>query len=103
MMIIGAPGTGKTILAQQMAFANARAGGISLLFTGYSETHQKLISHNRQFPFFDPGLLGVKVHYGSLLDLLAEGPEKAEAAILESARRQSATLVLLDGFGSMRR
>ena len=65
IMLIGAPGTGKTILAQQMAFANGRAGGTSLFFTGYSESNQKLISHNRQFSFFDryEKLFGVGIWY----------------------------------------
>ena len=103
IMLIGAPGTGKTILAQQMAFANSRAGGTSLFFTGYSESNQKLISHNRQFSFFDLDMVGKSVYYDSLLELLTEGPDMAEKAIIQSARRHQASLVLIDGFGSMRR
>src|SRR4051812_39584183 len=38
-MLIGPPGSGKTILAQQLAFAAARRGETVLYFTGYSDTH----------------------------------------------------------------
>src|SRR5579884_4128369 len=76
VMIIGAPGTGKTVMAQQMAFYRAAEGGAALYLTGYSETHDKLLSHTRGLSFFRPDMLGDKVQFASLLDLLREGPDE---------------------------
>ena len=38
VMVIGPPGSGKTVLGQQIAFAGARRGEVALYFTGFSET-----------------------------------------------------------------
>lgn len=102
-MVIGAPGTGKTVLAQQIAFHEASRGGRVLYLTGYSETHDKLLSHGRGFSFFKPDAIGQQIQFSSLPDLLREGAEETEDAIIATARTQRATLVLLDGFRSMRR
>jgi circadian clock protein KaiC len=102
-MVIGAPGAGKTILAQQVTFAAARRGEPVLYLTGYSETHDKLLTYNRALSFFDPSLIPTLVQVGSLSDLLARGPAETEEAIVTTARAHRARLVVLDGFGSMRR
>ena len=51
--IAGPPGTGKTILAQQICFASAAGGGKALYYTTWSEPHDKLVRHLRPFSFFD--------------------------------------------------
>jgi len=45
VMVVGAPGLGKTILAAQIAFHHAARGGTALYLTGYSESHDKLLAH----------------------------------------------------------
>jgi circadian clock protein KaiC len=101
-VIIGAPGTGKTILAQQIAFHGAAQGATALYLTGYSETHDKLLAHNRGLGFFVPDLIGKQIQFGSLPDLLREGPETTVDAIVATAHAEHAALVVLDGFQSMR-
>ena len=101
--VIGVPGTGKTILAQQVAFRVAAGGSSALYLTGYSETHDKLLAYGRGLRFFRPDLVGGPVQYMSVADLLRTGAAETEAAILETARAARARLVVLDGFGSMRR
>ena len=101
-MIIGAPGTGKTMLSLQIAFHNASCGARVLYLTGYSETHDKLITHNSGLSFFAPDLIGQQIQLGSLPDLLREGAEETVDAIVETAHVQHASLVVLDGFRSMR-
>jgi circadian clock protein KaiC len=102
VMVIGAPGTGKTILAQQIAFHAAARGEVALYFTGYSETHDKLLAHNRMLTYFVPEVLGTGVQLGSLPDLLDQGAPATERGIVETARTRHASLVVLDGFRSMR-
>jgi predicted ATP-dependent serine protease len=46
VLVVGAPGAGKTMLAQQIGFHRARQGESVLYLTGYSETHDKLVAHN---------------------------------------------------------
>src|SRR5205809_6561680 len=64
VMVIGPPGTGKTILAQQIAFRAAARGEITLYLTGYSETHEKLLAHNRSLTYFAPDAIGAQVQMG---------------------------------------
>jgi circadian clock protein KaiC len=102
-MVVGAPGTGKTTLAQQMAFHAASQGAATLYLTGYSETHAKLLAYGRGFRFFAPEHIGTLIHYLSLADLLARGADETEQSIVHTAREQRARLVVLDGYRSMRR
>ena len=101
-MVIGTPGTGKTLMAQQIAFHNAARGAAVLYLTGFSETHDKLLRHSRGLTFFAPHLVGSRIQFGSLTDLLREGADETVTAIVETARAQHASLVVLDGFRSMR-
>ena len=101
-MIIGAPGTGKTVLSLQIVFHNAAQGTRILYLTGYSETHDKLIAHNRGLSFFAPDVMGQQIQLASLPDLLRSGAEETVDAIVETARAQETSLVVLDGFRSMR-
>jgi circadian clock protein KaiC len=102
VMIIGPPGSGKTILAQQIAFTAARRGEGALYFTGYSETNHKLMAHNRSLAFFDPDIIGANIEMESLPDLLEEGSVQAEQVVVQTARKRQASLVVLDGFRSIR-
>src|SRR5690348_12332796 len=51
-LIIGVPGSGKTTLASQIAFASAHAGRTVLILTALSESTNKLLEHLRDFAFF---------------------------------------------------
>lgn len=102
VMVVGPPGSGKTILGQQIAFSAARRGEVALYFTGYSESHDKLLAHNRSLTYFRAEAIGTEVQMGSLPDLLAEGAEEAKRAVLASAQKEHASLVILDGFRSIR-
>jgi circadian clock protein KaiC len=61
VMVVGPPGSGKTILGQQIAFRAASRGEVALYFTGYSETHDKLLAHNRSLEYFVPDAIGAEV------------------------------------------
>ncbi len=103
VMVIGAPGTGKTILAEQLSFSLAANELSTLFLTSYSEPHEKLLAHGSSLDFFDAARIGKEIHLLSLTDLLQQGAAEAEAAIVAMARKQCASLVVLDGFRSMRR
>jgi circadian clock protein KaiC len=97
-LVVGAPGTGKTTLAQQTAFHHAARDGTVMFLTGFSETNEKLLTLGRTLSFFDPSVVGTKIQLGSVPDLLRDGPEQAERAVVTTARQLGARLVILDGF-----
>ncbi len=53
VVLAGAPGTGKTILAQQICFASATPDRKAIYYTTLSEPHSKLVKHLEPFSFFD--------------------------------------------------
>jgi circadian clock protein KaiC len=101
--IVGGPGTGKTVMAQQIAFTAARSGKPALYFSGLSEPHERLIEHLRAFSFFDEALLARSVQLLSLSPALEQDEDEAVDMVVQTARRTGATQVVVDGFGTMRR
>jgi circadian clock protein KaiC len=51
-IIAGAPGSGKTTLAHQLAFANASSATPALYFTVLGEPAIKMLRYQQQFTFF---------------------------------------------------
>lgn len=88
VVVAGAPGSGKTILAQQLCFAKAAAGQKSVYYTTMSEPHAKLVRNLEQFSFFAPQALGPKVEYINMSDFLATGRQEGlEPLISEIVRK----------------
>jgi len=102
LMVVGPPGSGKTTLAAQMAFAAARAGRDALILTTLSEPTSKLIAHLRALTFFDEALVGGPVRILSLEQFLPRGLASTGEELLALAREERASLVLLDGFSGVR-
>src|SRR5439155_13663972 len=71
-MVIGLPGTGKTILAQQYVFANATAERPALYLATVSEPFDKILRYGQTLGFFDQGAVGRSVFYEDLGTILNE-------------------------------
>src|SRR5687767_1560199 len=67
-LIAGGPGSGKTTLAQQIAFAAGTPEQPALYFTMLGEPTFKLLRYQSQFRFFDSKRVGSSVHYVNLSD-----------------------------------
>ena len=52
-LVVGAPGTGKTILAEQCLFANATPQRPGLYLSTVSEPFDKLLRYGQSLEFFD--------------------------------------------------
>ncbi|MDX6600146.1 MAG: circadian clock protein KaiC, partial [Gaiellales bacterium] len=114
IFIAGGSGTGKTILAQQIAFANATAERKALYYTLVSESHSKLVRHLEQFEFFDPAGLGERVDFIHLPAVLndvggdATPQEQGTAleALVEEVVRASVveerSVIVIDGIKALR-
>ena len=105
-VLAGAPGTGKTILAQQMCFANATLEHRSVYYTTLSEPHSKLVRHLDPFDFFVPELLGPQVEYLHLGDLIRDDrPGRMGPLVDEVARKtmdENPVLVVIDSAKALR-
>jgi hypothetical protein len=74
-LLAGAPGPGKTILAQQICFHNATAEHKAVYYSTISEPPEKFISHLEVFDFFDRAALVDKVEFINLGELLQDDKE----------------------------
>jgi circadian clock protein KaiC len=106
IVLAGAPGAGKTILAQQMCFANATLPHRAAYYTTLSEPHSKLVRHLEPFDFFTPEALGPLVEYLHLGDLIrADRPGRMEPLVDEVARKtmdEQPTIVVIDSAKALR-
>jgi circadian clock protein KaiC len=71
-MIVGLPGTGKTILAQQYIYSNAIAERPAVYMTTVSEPFDKILHYGQSLAFFDPEKIGHSVFYEDLGSMLLE-------------------------------
>ncbi|MGB9723089.1 MAG: RAD55 family ATPase [Chloroflexia bacterium] len=84
LLVIGAPGTGKTILASQIAYGNATPERRALIVTTVSEPLARQIRFVQNFAFFDLEKVGAAVLYEDIgAQLLQDRGEEALAAITE--------------------
>jgi circadian clock protein KaiC len=106
VVVAGAPGTGKTILAQQMCFANGTAGRTCVYYTTVSEPHTKLVRHLEQFTFFDPQALGTRVEHIHLGDFLQparqDGLEPLVSEIVRKTLAEEPAIVVVDSAKMLR-
>lgn len=76
VVFAGGPGTGKTILAQQICFTAATAERKAIYYTTLAEPHAKLVRYLEGFEFFDEDALEERVEFVNLADLLLEEQSK---------------------------
>ena len=100
VVIAGAPGTGKTILAQQICFANAQADRPAIYYTSLSEPHSKLVAHLEGFSFFDPSAIGSRIqfhHLAALANTTAGDPMTAVTAeVVRQALEGHPSVIVID-------
>src|ERR1700724_3347440 len=106
VILAGAPGTGKTILAQQICFANATPEHKALYYTTLSEPHIKLVRHLEPFHFFKPEALGKSVDFIHLGELVAEagepGAEPVVTEVVQKCLETKPAVVVIDSAKALR-
>jgi circadian clock protein KaiC len=71
-LLVGVPGSGKTLLAEQCVFATATVDRPALYLSTVSEPLDKLLRYGQSLAFFDAEKVGTSVYYDQLGSALAE-------------------------------
>nr|WP_216669090.1 ATPase domain-containing protein [Corallococcus exiguus] len=96
--IIGPPGSGKTVLANQIAFQHVKNGGKALYVTLLSESHGRLLENLSQMTFFDPDVIPDRLQYLSgYRDLERDGLKGLLELLRKNAQAHGTTLLIIDG------
>ncbi len=96
----GTPGSGKTILSQQIAFENASEQSKVIFFQTLSEPTAKTLKYVKQFEFFDQKKLDDGyLEFVDLGDILRmDGLEKAIELLMGHVKRFRPSFVIIDSF-----
>jgi circadian clock protein KaiC len=101
-LLLGASGTGKTVISNQLAFYHARTGGHIVYITLLAESHSRMLNHLQTFQFFTTEPVARTLYY---ISALAELERSGLTGVLELVRRtlisHRATLLILDGLDSI--
>lgn len=97
-MLMGLPGAGKTILANQVCFHHAAQGGRVLYTTLLAETHERLIFNLDPLSFFDTTRIPEQISYLSAFSTLEQEGLKGLVEVLRrEVRARKSTLLVVDG------
>lgn len=105
IVVAGSPGTGKTILAQQICFSNATPDRKAIYYSTISEPPEKFIAHLEVFDFFDRAALVDKIEFINLGDMLQSEDEGLEAMMNEIVRKvlnENPSIVVVDSAKALR-
>jgi circadian clock protein KaiC len=97
-IVQGKPGTGKTILGNQLCFNRAAAGGRALYVTLLAESHARMLLHIGNLAFFRSSAIPDQLFYVSAFPVLeADGVRGLLALLRQEVSAFKATLLVLDG------
>ncbi len=99
-LVVGASGTGKSVLTQQIAFHRANLGERVLMVTGLDEPHHNLLEHLTTLRFADARLIGPQIETVSIVPFLDRPvPEKINV-LRKTVLNARPQLVTIDGLRS---
>ena len=102
-VVVGRPGSGKTVLAHQTGARVVREGGRVLYLTALVETNETLISQARTFSFFDRASVGNGFYYASLYPSLERGGlQGMREEVGRLVREREPSLLVIDGLHALK-
>jgi circadian clock protein KaiC len=101
-ILMGEPGTGKTLFAEQLLFANADGNRPVLCLTTLSEPLSKVVTYLQLLQFYDESKLGTAVIYEDIGGLLAaEGAPALVPRIREALVAYEPSIIVIDSFKAL--
>lgn len=101
-MLVGLPGTGKTILAQQYVFTNATPERPAVYLSTVSEPFDKILRYGQTLGFFDPKAVGRSIFYDDLGAILNEqGLDGVAEKISAVFKERRPGIVVIDSFKAL--
>jgi circadian clock protein KaiC len=101
-IIMGQPGTGKTIFAEQMAFHNANDKRPILYLSTLSEPATKVVKYLQHFQFFDETKIGSAVLYEDIgTELSKRGISGLVPRLKEAIKTNSPKIIIIDSFKAL--
>jgi circadian clock protein KaiC len=98
-IVMGLPGTGKTVFAEQLLFHNASEGRPIVYVSTLSEPMSKMVSYVQRFSYFDETKLGTEILYEDIGPFLADdGPSAVVPWLSDLIKRVSPKLIVIDSF-----
>ncbi len=98
-IIMGAPGTGKTLFAQQLALHNADPDRPVLYLTTLSEPLAKVVTYLQQLSFYDESKIGTAVRYEATGNALIEhGVTALMSRVRQAIKDLSPHIIIIDSF-----
>jgi circadian clock protein KaiC len=102
VLLVGAPGSGKTLMAQQTVFANATPEHPALYLTTVSEPLEKILRYGETLAFFDVHAVGRSVLYEDLgIAIRDNGLKGVLDRLRELIREHEPALIVIDSFQAM--
>jgi circadian clock protein KaiC len=106
VVLAGAPGTGKTILAHQICFAVGTTQRKCVYYTTLSEPRTKLVGHLEPFTFYDSEAIGSRVEHIHLGDFLLpasqDGLEPLVSEVVRKVQEEEPAIVVIDSAKMLR-
>jgi circadian clock protein KaiC len=101
-IVMGQPGTGKTIFVEQMLFANAQADRPALYLTTLSEPLSKVVRYLQGFAFADQAKVGTEVIYEDIGEtLMQRGIGHVLDIVRQAIRETGPSVIVIDSFKSL--
>ena len=101
-LVVGPPGSGKTVLAQQYVFHNATPQRPALYLTTVSEPLEKVLRYGQTMAFFDAGAVGRAVFYEDVGGLLgAHGLTAVLERVDALLKELRPAIIVIDSFKAL--
>lgn len=101
-LIMGLPGTGKTIIAQQYVFQNGHPGRPAVYFSTVSEPLEKIVRFGQSLDFFSQDAIGTSVLYEDLgATVTSQGLAGVARQITTVLNERQPGLMVIDSFKAL--